>query len=69
MNEVNLMTFKDWISYLIKQLNWYVETPKSERKQLKHARHENWSMRWFGMLPFSMKMTLGRLKHRISNRK
>lgn len=63
------MTFKDWISYLIKRLNWYFETPKSERKKQKSAQNEQWSIRWFGLVPFSMKMMLRQIKGRFPTRK
>jgi hypothetical protein len=63
------MTFKDWISYVIKRLDWYMETPKTERKQLKSAKRQTWSTRWFGLVPFATKMMLMRLKDRMPNRK
>lgn len=63
------MTFKDWISYLIKRWIHYVETPKEERKEKKEARKEDWSSKWFGMIPFSMKMMLMRVKDRFLYRK
>lgn len=50
------MSFKDWIGYVIKRLVWYMETPKTVRKESKRAKKERWVFRWFGMVPFSMKM-------------
>ncbi|MBA4603458.1 YqzE family protein [Thermoactinomyces mirandus] len=54
------MSFKDWITYLLQRFLWYVETPRSERKELKRSQKEPWSTRWFGLVPFSMKMALNR---------
>lgn len=67
--EVGNMSFKEWISYLIKRWIHYVETPIEERKEQKQARKENWSSRWFGMIPFSMKMMFMRMKDRFPYRK
>lgn len=61
------MTFQEWISYLIKRFLWYIETPKEERR--KKENDENWPMRWFGLVPFSMKMMLLQMKNRFPNRK
>lgn len=54
------MTFKDWVTFLLERFVWYMETPRSERKELKRSRREPWSIRWFGLVPFSMKMALSK---------
>ncbi|SEN06579.1 YqzE family protein [Lihuaxuella thermophila] len=59
------MTFKDWISYLIKRMIWYMETPRTERKAIKASTREPWSVRWFGMIPFSMKMYVDKQRSRL----
>lgn len=61
------MSFKDWISYLIEKLLWYVETPKAERKAYKKANQEPFMTRWFGLIPFSTKMYVQKQKGRIQN--
>lgn len=61
------MSFKDWISYLIERFLSYIEIPKEERKRKKNG--ENWSVRWFGLIPFSMKMMLDKMKSRFPSRK
>jgi hypothetical protein len=50
------MSFKDWIGYIVQKLVWYMETPRLERKEIKKLRSESWQTRWFGLIPFSMKM-------------
>ncbi|WP_124727761.1 YqzE family protein [Staphylospora marina] len=50
------MSFQDWVAYLLKRLVWYMETPRHERKEAKMASRLPWSVRWFGMIPFSLKM-------------
>lgn len=59
------MSFKDWISYLIEKMLWYVETPKDERKAYRQAQKEPWSTKWFGMIPFSTRMYLQKQKSRL----
>lgn len=60
------MSFKDWISYVIKRIILHLETPKEERRERRVARREKWSYRWFGMIPFSMKMYVRRQRDRFS---
>ncbi|MBA4493275.1 YqzE family protein [Paenactinomyces guangxiensis] len=62
------MSFKDWISYLLQKMMWYMETPRSERKSIKASNREAWSVRWFGMIPFSMKMYVDKQRSRIRGR-
>lgn len=60
------MSFKDWISYLLERMVWYMETPRTERKAIKQVRREPWSVRWFGMIPFSMKMMVDKQRSRLN---
>ncbi|MGE5702841.1 MAG: YqzE family protein [Clostridia bacterium] len=48
------MSFQEYLKYLTKLFVQYVETPQAERK--KHAPKENWSSRWFGVIPMALKM-------------
>ncbi|MGA8941898.1 MAG: YqzE family protein [Thermoactinomyces sp.] len=63
------MSFEEWITYMLQRFVRYVETPRSERKKLKQSRKEPWSIRWFGLVPFSMKMAFSRQRrlHSRSN--
>ncbi|WP_073153336.1 YqzE family protein [Seinonella peptonophila] len=62
------MNFKDWISYIMHRFANYIETPRVERKELKLQRKEKWSHRWFGLVPFSMKMYVNKQRHRINKK-
>lgn len=59
------MSFRDWFTYLLERFIWFMETPRTERKKLKQSRKEPWSVRWFGLLPFSMKMTIYKQRSRL----
>lgn len=52
------MSFKDWISYLLERMIWFMETPRTERKALRRERREPWGFRWFGVIPYSIKLVL-----------
>jgi hypothetical protein len=58
------MQFKDWVQFILQRMIWYMETPRSERKAMRQQEREPWSVRWFGMIPFSMKMVMDRHKER-----
>ncbi|MFC7442258.1 YqzE family protein [Laceyella putida] len=62
------MSFKDWVRFLLERWLRYVETPKHERKELKQMRKVPWSVKWFGLIPFSMKMAVNRQRSRLRNR-
>lgn len=51
------------ILYITKQVVTYMETPKSTRKEGKERKREHWAVRWFGLMPFSMKVTAGQISH------
>lgn len=63
------MSFKDWFTYLLERMVWYMETPRTERKEIKKSNRELWSTRWFGMIPFSMKMYVNKQKGRFQRRR
>ncbi|MBP1154825.1 MULTISPECIES: YqzE family protein [unclassified Paenibacillus] len=47
------------VKYVTQQVVKYMETPKEVRKQVKADRKEGrepWQYRWFGMLPFALRM-------------
>ncbi|MFO7291146.1 YqzE-like protein [Planifilum fulgidum] len=62
------MSFKDWITYLLERLVWFMETPREERKKMRNIRKEPWATRWFGMIPLSMKMAVEKQKSRLRSR-
>ncbi|MGI6127287.1 MAG: YqzE family protein [Planifilum sp.] len=62
------MSFKDWITYLLERLVWFMETPREERKKERNSRKESWATRWFGLIPLSMKMAYDKQKSRIRSR-
>ncbi|WP_054958004.1 YqzE family protein [Paenibacillus dakarensis] len=44
----------DLIKYITERLLHYMDTPKEVRKQ--QVKKEPWSVRWFGMIPFSVSL-------------
>ncbi|MCH5583921.1 YqzE family protein [Shimazuella sp. AN120528] len=58
------MSFKDWITYVIEKMVWFMETPKKDRKAMKYASREPWAYRWFGMIPMSMKIAAKKVRKR-----
>ncbi len=59
------MSFREWISYLLERMLWYLETPRQDRKELKKAKKEPWSSRWFGLLPVVIKLFLAKQRSQI----
>lgn len=59
------MSFREWIEYLLERFLWYLETPRAERKELKRQHREPWGYRWFGLIPFSVKMAWNQHKARL----
>ncbi len=50
--------FDNLVQYTAERLTHYIETPKEQRKRMRleqAQRRENWSYRWFGMLPYAIK--------------
>lgn len=56
------MSSQDLVKFLTQELVKYMETPRHQRKQ---RTKETWMMRWFGMIPLSVKMMIHR-KRRIN---
>ncbi len=51
------MSSQDLVKFLTQELVKYMETPRQQRKQ---RSKETWMLRWFGMIPFSVKMMFQR---------
>lgn len=55
------------VKYIVERVVTHIETPKSVRKEQKlHEKRmrENWSTRWFGMLPLSFHLLKQQRKKR-----
>jgi hypothetical protein len=59
------MSFKDWIQFIINRIVWVLETPKEENKALKLRSKERWMSRWFGLVPYSIHMTIKRVRRKF----
>lgn len=53
----------DLIKYITQQVVTYMGTPKETRKASRAQKKEHWGVRWFGMVPVSMKMTAASIGH------
>lgn len=59
----------DYVKYVTQQLVKYMDTPKETRKQQKEERKiqdlttSYYSNRWFGVLPFALKLLINKRKH------
>lgn len=60
------MSFKDWFNFMLKKLVWYVETPKEERQLLKNMEKQSWDHKWFGLVPFAIKLQMDKARKRFS---
>lgn len=49
------MSSNDIVKYLTQEFVKFIDTPKMERKKRKK---EQWSSRWFGMIPMAIRMFL-----------
>ncbi len=47
----------DIVKYLTQEFVKYIDTPKPERKK---RPKEQWSSRWFGMIPMAIRMVIRR---------
>lgn len=57
------MSTNDYIKFLTQQFVRYYDVPKGERRERREQRKEekpSFSYRWFGILPFAMKMLFRR---------
>jgi hypothetical protein len=53
------MSTNDYIKFLTQQLVQYMDIPSTERKQQRKMKKNNqssFSHRWFGIVPFAVKM-------------
>ncbi|MBO8171270.1 MAG: YqzE family protein [Bacillaceae bacterium] len=57
------MSSHDLVKYLTEEFVKYVETPRKQRKERKVR--ENWSSRWFGMIPMSIMMAIRRKDRKL----
>jgi hypothetical protein len=51
------MSSNDIVKYLTQEFVRYIDTPKENRKK---KQKESWASRWFGMIPMSFKVFLGK---------
>ncbi|MEO3944235.1 YqzE family protein [Gorillibacterium sp. CAU 1737] len=51
----------DLVKYITERVVIYMDTPKEKRKEAREARRpkEAWTVRWFGMIPDSLRMLIG----------
>lgn len=53
------------VKYVTQKVVEYIDTPREHRQQQRQTRRatkEPWTTRWFGMIPLSLSMMLGRSK-------
>lgn len=60
----------DLVMYITSRIATYLDTPREERKRQAAMRvsDEQWSSRWFGLIPFATKMMVSQLKVRRKKR-
>ncbi|MVO98577.1 YqzE family protein [Paenibacillus lutrae] len=55
----------DLVKYITQQVVQYIDTPKQQRQEAK-VRHKesraSWTVRWFGMIPMSIAMWIGKVR-------
>lgn len=57
---------EDLLKYITAQMIEYIEKPSEERKKMAALRKEEWSRRWFGMVPVAVKIAIEKWKRRKS---
>ncbi|GCL71120.1 MULTISPECIES: YqzE family protein [Paenibacillus] len=58
---------EELVKYVTQQVVKYMDTPKEVRKQVKAGKkvgREPWQYRWFGMLPFVLRMWMEPLRRK-----
>lgn len=53
------MSFQDYVKYMTEQFLEYIETPENERekqRRMKKAQKQPRMYRWFGLIPYSLRM-------------
>lgn len=64
------MASHDYVRYLTERLVRYMDMPQGERKkQREEKQREPWDRRWFGDIPFSMRMSWQNRRLRLKNSK
>ncbi|MFT9486343.1 YqzE family protein [Tepidibacillus infernus] len=56
------MKSNDFVKYLTIQLVERIDNPKQKSKETAKEQTESFSSHWFGLIPFSLKMVMKRLK-------
>lgn len=62
----------DLIKYITERVVTYIDTPRDvrrEKRKLVKRRKEHWAVRWFGMVPFSIRMWVDRQKERRAKKR
>ena len=57
--EVVVMSGNDYLKFMTEQVVSYIDLPSEERKKRKEAQRKQnsfYTTRWFGMLPFTLKI-------------
>ncbi|MNI68781.1 hypothetical protein D3C73_1244930 [compost metagenome] len=55
----------DLVKFITQQVVTYIETPKEVRQQAKVSskeQRESWTVRWFGMIPMSIRMGVQQMR-------
>lgn len=54
----------DLVKYITERVVTYMDTPREQRKDARSymKEREPWSVRWFGMIPDSLRLLFGRRK-------
>ncbi|PTX65030.1 YqzE-like protein [Melghirimyces profundicolus] len=61
------MSTQDYLKFLVQEMVKYMDTPKDQRKEQRIMRRDQrlpWIYRWFGIIPFGMKMYVEKKKPR-----
>lgn len=71
MSNFMAKTGADFILYITQRVMSYIDTPVEERRERKRKQKQrlkqSWQTRWFGLIPFGMKMWIG--KRRYTNKR
>ncbi|MFC4076614.1 YqzE family protein [Salinithrix halophila] len=62
------MSSQDYLKFWVQRMVRYMDTPKAEReeaKQKRRAQRPSWAFRWFGMVPFGLRMYARKQKSRL----
>ncbi|MDA8351972.1 MAG: YqzE family protein [Firmicutes bacterium] len=62
------MSTQDFLKYLVQEMVKYMDTPRDRRREERISRKQqrpSWGVRWFGMVPFGMKMFTHKQRSRL----